>query len=71
MPFNLRHFGVYSMKKSFLDYERFNAQRAKFNHQISLHTPVFSDSSKKKIVYQIISHCAFCFGHFFQEVLKI
>ena len=41
MPFNLRHFGVYSMKKSFLDYERFNAQRAKFNHQISLHTPVY------------------------------
>ena len=41
MPFNLRHFGVYSMKKSFLDYERFNAQRAKFNHQIRLHTPVY------------------------------
>ena len=40
MLFNLRHFGAYSMKKSFLDYERFNAQRAKFNHQISLHTPV-------------------------------
>ena len=46
MPFNLRHFGVYSMKKSFLDYERFNAQRAKFNHQISLHTPVEKDFRK-------------------------
>ena len=46
MPFNLRHFGVYSMKKSFLDYERFNAQRAKFNHQISLHTPVKNNIPK-------------------------
>ena len=50
MPFNLWHFGVYSMKKSFLDYERFNAQRAKFNHQISLHTPVIEDHLY--IVYQ-------------------